>query len=135
MRSGLKNRVCLLLQLVAVASSVAMSQVSARRNTTESPLELKPAISAVLNAFAKYEVVGIEAGHDQKDIKDFILSLVREPSFPNTVNDIAVECGNSLYQPVLDRYITGKQVSYSKVQKVWRNTTQLYGALARTACT
>ncbi len=79
----------------------------------------------MLNAFDRYEVVGIEAGHDQKDIDDFILDLVREPSFPNRVNDIAVECGNSLYQPVLDRYIAGEQISYSEVQKVWRNTTQV----------
>jgi hypothetical protein len=82
-------------------------------------------MSSVLNAFAKYEVVGIDAGHDQKDIDDFILSLVREPSFPTRVNDIAVECGNSLYQPVLDRYISGEQVPLSEVQKVWRNTTQI----------
>jgi len=82
-------------------------------------------MSSVLNAFARYEVVGMNAGHDDKDIDDFILALVREPSFPNTVNDIAVECGNSLYQPVLDRYIAGEQVPYSEVQKVWRNTTQL----------
>ena len=49
----------------------------------------------------------MNAGHDDKDINDVILALVREPSFPKTVNDIAVECGNSLYQPVLDRYIAG----------------------------
>jgi hypothetical protein len=125
MRSRLGNRACLLIQLVAVASSVALSQVPAPRNATESPLEPKPALSSVLNTFAKYEVVGIDAGHDQKDIDDFILNLIREPSFPNRVNDIAVECGNSLYQPVLDRYIAGEQVPYSEVQKVWRNTTQI----------
>ncbi len=125
MRSRLKNRACLLFQLVAVASSIAVSQVPARNSATESPLEPRPAISSVLHAFASYEVVGINAGHDDKDIDDFILALVREPSFPKTVNDIAVECGNSLYQPVLDRYISGEQVSYSEVQNVWRNTTQL----------
>jgi hypothetical protein len=39
------------------------------------------------------------------------------------VNDIAVECGNSLYQPVLDRYIAGEDVAFAEVRKVWRNTT------------
>jgi hypothetical protein len=34
-----------------------------------------------------------------KDEDDFILSLIRNPAFPQKVNDIAVECGNSLYQP------------------------------------
>jgi len=40
------------------------------------------------------------------------------------VNDIEVECGNSLYQPVLDRYIAGEDVPFTEVRKVWRDTTQ-----------
>jgi len=40
------------------------------------------------------------------------------------VNDIEVECGNSLYQPILDRYIAGQDVPFTEVRKVWRNTTQ-----------
>jgi hypothetical protein len=34
--------------------------------------------------------------HGMKDVDDFTLSLIRNPSFPEKVNDIAVECGNSL---------------------------------------
>jgi hypothetical protein len=59
-----------------------------------------------------------------KDVDDFILSLIRDPAFPVKVNDIEVECGNSLYQPVLDRYIAGEDVPFTEVRKVWRNTTQ-----------
>ena len=59
-----------------------------------------------------------------KDVDDFILSIIRNPAFPEKVNDIAVECGNSLYQPVLDRYIAGEEVPFTEVRKVWRNTTQ-----------
>jgi hypothetical protein len=40
------------------------------------------------------------------------------------VDDIVVECGNSLYQPVLDRYIAGGEVELSEVRAVWRNTAQ-----------
>lgn len=59
-----------------------------------------------------------------KDVDDFILALIRDPGFPDKVNDIEVECGNSLYQPVLDRYIAGMDVAFAEVRKVWRNTTQ-----------
>jgi hypothetical protein len=59
-----------------------------------------------------------------KDVDDFILALVRHPAFPDTVDDIVVECGNALYQTVLDRYIAGEQVLLSEAQQVWRNTTQ-----------
>ena len=62
--------------------------------------------------------------HDQKDLDDFILSLIRTPAFADKVNDIEVECGNSLYQSILDRYIAGEDVAFTEARKVWRNTTQ-----------
>jgi len=81
-------------------------------------------MSAILSAFDQYEVVGIPEAHGMKDVDDFILSLIRSTEFPEKVNDIAVECGNSLYQPLLDKYIAGDYVPFSDVQKVWRDTTQ-----------
>jgi hypothetical protein len=79
---------------------------------------------AILAAFDKYEVIGMDAAHGSKDVDDLILRLLRDPSFPTKVNDIVVECGNSLYQDVLDRYIAGGDVKVSEVQQIWRNTTQ-----------
>jgi hypothetical protein len=79
---------------------------------------------ALLAAFNKYEVVGMGAAHGNKDLDDFILHLIRNPAFPDKVNVIAVECGNSLYQPTLDRYIAGADVPLPEVRQVWRNTTQ-----------
>jgi hypothetical protein len=84
----------------------------------------EPAVPAILAAFDKYEVVAMPEAHGMKDIDDFILSLIRNPAFPEKVNDIEVECGNSLYQLVLDRYIAGEDVPFPEVRKVWRNTTQ-----------
>jgi hypothetical protein len=80
------------------------------------------ATRAILGAFDRYEVVGMGAGHGNKDLDDLILRVVRDPAFPNKVNDIVVECGNSLYQPVLDRYIAGEDVPLSEVRQVWRNS-------------
>jgi hypothetical protein len=86
--------------------------------------EPKPAQKAILDLFQKYEVVGMSVDHGEKDLDDFIFALIRNPEFPNRVNDIAVECGNSLYQPILDRYIAGEDVPLAEVRPVWRNTTQ-----------
>ncbi|MGA7925059.1 MAG: hypothetical protein WCA20_03565 [Candidatus Sulfotelmatobacter sp.] len=79
---------------------------------------------ALLAAFDKYEVVGMGAAHGNKDLDDFVLHLIRNPAFPGKVKVVAVECGNSLYQPTLDRYIAGADVPLSEVRQVWRNTTQ-----------
>jgi hypothetical protein len=90
----------------------------------------EPAIPAILKAFETFEVVAMPAAHGQKDIDDFILSLIRDPRFLASVNDIVVECGNARYQPILDRYIAGENVPFTEVQHVWRDTTvqQMCGA-------
>jgi hypothetical protein len=80
---------------------------------------------AILALFDKYEVVGgMNPSEGCKDVDDFILALIRNPVFPEKVNDIAVEGGNSLYQPLLDRYIAGEDVPLSEARQAWRNTTQ-----------
>jgi hypothetical protein len=71
---------------------------------------------------AHSEDVG-DAAHGNKDMDDLILHLLREPGLPTKVKDIVVECGNSLYQGVLDRYIAGDDVSLAEVRQVWRDTT------------
>ena len=75
-------------------------------------------VGALLAAFATHSIVA----KSSPDPGPFVFDLVRDPRFPGKVNDIAVECGNSLYQPLLDAYITGGDVA--DVSRVWRNTTQ-----------
>src|SRR5690349_17564905 len=82
------------------------------------------ATQAILEAFDKYQLVGMGAAHGLKDRDDFILALIQNPAFPGKVNDIVVECGNRLYQKTLDRYIAGEDVAVAEMQLVWRNTTQ-----------
>lgn len=84
----------------------------------------EPAISAILAAFDKYEVVAMPQDHGMQDLDDFVFSLIRNPAFSEKVNDIVFESGNSLYQPILDRYIAGEDVPFTEVQKVWRKMGQ-----------
>lgn len=119
-------RLCcaVLLFLMAVTPTISRAQTQQQAKPTGSEPTPEPAVSAILAAFDKYEVVGMPQGHGVKDLDDFIFALLRNPAFPEKVNDIEVECGNSLYQPVLDRYIAGEDVPFREVRKVWRNTTQ-----------
>ena len=107
------------------APSISRAQTQQQAKPTGLEPTPEPAVPAILAAFDKYEVVGMPEAHGLKDVDDFILSLIRNPAFAEKVNDIAVECGNSLYQPVLDRYIAGEDVPFTEVRKVWRNTTQM----------
>ena len=112
------------LCLMIVIPTGSWSQVQRETRPTGSELTSEPAIPAILAAFDTFEVVGMPEGHGMKDVDDFILSLIRNPAFSDKVNDIEVECGNSLYQSTLDRYIAGEDVPFTEVRKVWRNTTQ-----------
>jgi hypothetical protein len=96
----------------------AMSQARTRHPAKPTGSEPTPesAVPAIFAAFDKYEIVGMPEAHGLKDVDDFILSLIRNPAFAEKVNDIAVECGNSLYQPVLDRYIAGEEVSAERTK-------------------
>jgi hypothetical protein len=108
---------------LALVPAISQAQAKSAKHARIQPRP-EPAVPAILAAFDKYEVVGMPEAHGMKDVDDFILSLIRNPSFPKKVNDIAVECGNSFYQAILDRYIAGEDVPFKEVQKVWRNTTQ-----------
>jgi hypothetical protein len=55
----------------------------------------------------------------------FRLSLIQDPRFPATVNDIVVESGNSLYQDIMDRFVRGEDVRDKDLRQVWQNTTQV----------
>src|ERR1700692_1359033 len=128
MLKGVRSvRVCLYGAILLLLMAVIPAPNHAQAQTAiPAGLELRPqpAVAAILAAFDKHEVVGMSEGHGMKDVDDFILSLIRNPAFSLKVNDIEVECGNSLSQPILDRYIAGEDVPFTEVKKVWRNTTQ-----------
>src|SRR5437879_5659701 len=108
-----------LLFLIAVIPVISRAQTRQQATLTGSNPTPRPAVPEVLAAFDQYELVAMPQGHGLRDLDDFIFSLIRYPGFSDKVNDIAVECGNSLYQPILDRYIAGNDVPFAEVRKVW----------------
>jgi hypothetical protein len=125
-RLGLRLRLWFFALLVfALSGAPAKSQdaSSAGKVMGAEPVP-QPAVGAVLGLFDKYEVVGLPAAHQMQDVDDFIFSLIRDPRFSEKVSDIEFECGNSLYQPILDRYIAGEDVQFTEIQKVWRKMGQ-----------
>ena len=128
---GIRSRCVVLLLLIALIPVAGHGQKPLQTKPPGSEPVPEPAIPAILAAFDRYEVVAMPEGEGWQDQGDFILTLIRTPAFPDKVNDIEVECGNSLYQPVLDRYIAGEDVPFTEVRKVWRNTTQPCGCSIR----
>jgi hypothetical protein len=115
---------CVLVLLVVFALTMAYGQTPGTTKLEVLDPTPQPAVNAILSAFDKYEVVAMPQGHGMQDLNDFVFSLIRNPAFSEKVNDIVFESGNSLYQPILDRYIAGEEVPFTEVQKVWRKMGQ-----------
>lgn len=81
--------------------------------------------SAILTAFHSHNLVAIDEGpHGNEQAHKFLRTLISDPRFLNQVNDIVVEFGNSLYQPLMDKFVQGGNVSIDSLRQVWQNTTQ-----------
>ena len=86
--------------------------------------EARAGTDSVVAAFDKYQVVLLGEVHWNAQQHRFIQELLRDPRLPRKIDDIAIEAGNSLYQPIIDRYVGGDEVPRDSVQLAWRNTTQ-----------
>jgi len=115
-----------LISLLLCTGAVA-AQVRSYDNSLEPSSEAHslPAADAIVRAYDKHALVALGESHGWQEGANFIFSLIRKPTFASAVNDIVVECGNAKYQPVVDRYVTGKRVPITQLRQVWRNMTVL----------
>lgn len=80
-------------------------------------------VEAVLSALDKYPIVLMGEVHWNSQQHRFIQQLLRDPRLPAKIDALAIEAGNSLYQPLIDRYVNGEDVPRDSLQLAWRNAT------------
>jgi len=127
--------------ILAVVSSSIILSVSLSSPDRSIPLQVKTeyqGVDAVVHAFDRHSIVLLGEVHWSNAEHRFIQKLLRDTRFPCLVDDIAIEAGNSLYQPLIDRFVAGDAVPADSIQLAWRNTTQpmawdppVYGAIYR----
>ena len=81
------------------------------------------AATAILAAFDKYPLVALAEAHGLKEQAEFISQLIQDPDFPKKADTIVIEAGNARYQPLIDRYVGGENVSLDELRSVWRDHT------------
>ena len=115
----------LVIASIAIVLAGNVLALSAQSTPPRLARPLEP-IQAILDAFQSHSLVALGEGHhlSQED-HAFHLSLIRDPRFPNVVNDIVVERGNARYQDVIDRFIRGEDVGSDMLRHVWQDTTAL----------
>lgn len=90
--------------------------------TAQTEIRYHDPVEHISEAFSTAHLVAIGENHGHKELYDFLSVLLRDAAVQQAVDDIVVEFGNALYQPVLDRYIMGEAVPFDSVRLVWRNT-------------
>jgi uncharacterized iron-regulated protein len=85
------------------------------------------ATAAILEAFDTHDVVALGEMHGNKQLYEWLRSLVTTSAFADRVDDIVMEFGNSLYQRSVDRYVGGQDVPLEQVEKAWRNMVGAVG--------
>ena len=122
--------ICGILFILILAGYPVISR--AEQNDTVPLAKPVDPIDTIIKAFKTYNVVALDEGHHTNiPGHEFRLALLHDPRFPEVVNDIVVECGNSLYQEIMDRFIKGEEVTYDELRPVWEKTTVTNGIWSR----
>ena len=79
-------------------------------------------ITEIATALNSVWVVALGEHHGHQEFYDWLRVLLRDPRIQERVDDIAVEFGNALYQPVADALMRGDSVSTDSVRMMWRNS-------------
>jgi hypothetical protein len=84
---------------------------------------LSQAIATLLDAARTHDLVSLTDPHGNNAVQAFLLALIRDARFPDTINDIVIEPASSRYQDVLDRFARGDDVDMSALRKTWEEHT------------
>jgi hypothetical protein len=107
--------------LEGVSWGVAAAQ---RDETRRPPVPVDP-VSLILEALKAHAIVSFSDSHGYPELADFEQSVIRDARIRAATNDVVIENGNAAFQPVMDRYVGGEQVSYEELRHVWQDTTQI----------
>ncbi len=123
----IKILVAFIAMLILLASCVSTNHKSNFSAVVPVPATPTDPISGILAAFENNSIVALgEGGHGNEQSHALRMSLIRDPRFAATVNDIVVEFGAAQNQSMLDRFLNGEDVSDSDLKKVWQDTTQTF---------
>ena len=109
--------VVIVLLLVGGAQAGSMQSAPARAATPVDP------IAAIVEAFRTHNIVTLTDPHGNVQVQAFLLSLIRDPRFPEAVNDVVIETASARYQDAIDRFVRGDDVERAVLRKAWEDHT------------
>jgi hypothetical protein len=111
----------LLVELCLDGTDVA-SAAPPSPQPTSSPTMVCSASDGIFTAFQSHPLVGIGDYHGLAEEEDFYASLIRDTRFAKDVGNVVVEFGDAAQQETLDRYLSGEDIQYDQLRRVWSDT-------------
>jgi hypothetical protein len=79
-------------------------------------------IARIAAQFDRHPLVMLGELHRSREIHAFLQQMLRDPAFICRVDDVVVESGNARFQPLVDSYVFGGDVSQASLANAWRET-------------
>lgn len=111
------------LMAFTVLLLVARSLAGGTQNAPSQPATPEDPLNAIIEAFRSHNIVALTDPHGNLQVQAFLLSLVRDPRFPEAANDIVIETASARYQDALDRFVGGDDVERGVLRKAWEDHT------------
>jgi hypothetical protein len=84
-------------------------------------LQARDAVAEIVRLFDSTRIVMLGEVHGSIQFDDFLKKLLTTRGFTDRVNDVVIEPANARYQGVLDRFITGEDVSNDQLRPLWED--------------
>lgn len=123
----MKDRLMFMWTALFLVSSVSVA--AAQTSAPAPPAPVEP-FGAILDAFKTHSVVGVSDPHGNVQMHVFLLSLIRDPRFPLTVDDIVIETASARYQDAIDRFVRGDEIPREILRKAWEEHSVANGGLS-----
>jgi hypothetical protein len=82
------------------------------------------AIDYIRRSVEEFPIVALaEGGHSALEAHEFLRRVLSDRTIVSTVDVIIVEFATALHQAALDAYISGEDVPFEELSKVWRDTS------------
>ena len=79
----------------------------------------------LISVFDRVDIVALGEWHGRIRLdSDLRMALIHQPEFARKVRFIVIECGSVSEQSTLDRYIRGKDVPRTQLERVWKATEE-----------
>jgi hypothetical protein len=111
--------------MVISVSLLTSQAATASQDKNSSTLQAPTVTSAedgIFAAFQTHPLVGLGDHHGIAQEEDFYAALIRDKRFASDVGNVVVEFGDAAQQNTVDRYISGEDVPYEQLRKVWSDT-------------